>query len=90
MKVYIFIIKHFYSVNGTDYAAAIDNEEISVHGSFRAANIQRMKSYDVRKQSHLGNILEEEFFPDDSARYWQMKLYSGWRYVFEIIEKDLC
>ena len=85
MKVYILIRKRFLIDGGVDYAAAIDNDEISIYKTREDAEIVRSRKFEYEKAFFANAIYKEETGED----FLSLTYKNGSRTIFEIVEKEI-
>lgn len=90
MKVYIFIFKRFFISGGIDYAQAIDNETIKVFKTREDAEIYRSEIFEYDKAVKSDSIRHTYDYDEIDSDALVIRFLDGSRYVYQIIERDLC
>ena len=79
------MIKRFFISNGTDYAMAINDEEIKVFCRLDDACLYRQKVFKEHKRFSIDtDKFLSDWFTSDS---WELKEKDGSRTIYEIIGK---
>lgn len=81
------MIKRFFISNGTDYAMAINDEEIKVFCNYSDACVFRQKRFDYYKDLFESmKTFERDYF---TTNFFELTEKDGSRMIFQIIENNL-